>query len=118
VLIVYLYRLHPGKDAQEYLHWFREVQQQQLRDYECVQQVQVIPLEALDEGSTGWDFLEIIEVTSREDWLAQVQTPQEQEALARWRQWGDLDGTLSLVETSETTRWVGAGNAPAAPTHA
>jgi len=118
VLIVYLYRLHPGKDPREYLHWFREVQQGQLRQYQCVKQVQVIPVDALDDRSTGWHVLELIEVSSREDWLAQVQTPEEQEALARWRAWGDLEGTLSLVETSEQTRWEAAGNPAAAPTHA
>lgn len=118
MLIIYLYRLHEGKHPDEYLRWFRQVQQEQLRAYDCVRQVQVVPVEPLDERIGGFQFLELIEVSSRQDWLRQVETPEEQEALRRWEAWGDLETTLSLVEGAPQGRWAGAPNSPAAPTHA
>lgn len=87
--VFFLNKLHPHADPAEYEAWIRRVDYPVARAQEPILSYVVTRIDGTlsGEGSSPYDYLEVIEISDLEEYRALGAKPEFQQLLAEWSQY-------------------------------
>jgi hypothetical protein len=93
-VIINLFNLKPGADAEEFKKWSKKVDQRTAPSQKGVYSLKVVELKKNDKG-VNYQFAEIIKVLSNEAWEEALKTDEMIEVVQQWSKWGDSSSLVS-----------------------
>jgi hypothetical protein len=84
VRVFVLYRLRPEIDPQRYEEWSQTRDQPVMKAAESVLGLRLYRVQASGGGASGFTYVEIIDVTSRDAFERDLQTPKVKVTAAEW----------------------------------
>ena len=100
ITMIVTYSLKPGVERSTFAQWSRDVDVPRCRQLDACLAFDTYVATAPQAGQP--DVVEVISVTSANDWDAAMQSPGHQDVLARWDELADED-SLAILHTTAVT---------------